>query len=217
MFIFCCFDIDIAYWCKKEEDEYEHHLSKSVIHPSFYYYTEEYQKLNRAEIIGDFILAKVFSYLEVVDEKLFDRSNDQRKFHESIIIGNLKNIYRHEFNMNITRIMKENNWDIIRPYILIVAPRRMGKTTTIGIIIAVFLLCILFAEIAVFSSCVRLSLNMLNLANKVCCIFPEYLPARRTKNKELILLEFGNNDMRHLLSLPNSASKFMCSVLYVVS
>jgi hypothetical protein len=193
---------------RRLEREKAIYIEKNTIHPTYYYYTEECRKRKQTECAGDRIHADINRRLDIVDDLMFDRSNDQRKFHETIIIGNLQNIYKTEFNMNVTRIMTEMAIDIIRKYLLIIAARRTGKTTTIGVILAIFMLAIPGVEIAVFSSCTRLSVNMLNLVDKVGCIFPEWMPLRKVKNQEMLKLILPNKDIRTLRSLPNAASKY---------
>lgn len=67
---------------------------------------------------------------------------NQITFFESMIRACLKFIYRYDFEQNVDRLMKENNWDEIIQEVLIITARRMGKTTAVAMFVAALMICV---------------------------------------------------------------------------
>jgi len=92
------------------------------------------------------------------------RSQDQRLFHRWYELACMPNIYgAAAWNANYTRIMREHNCKKLRQEVLVLAPRRFGKTYAIAMFVAAMLLCVPGIEIAIFSTGKRASSKLTDL------------------------------------------------------
>lgn len=78
--------------------------------------------------IGDKRLANVRRLLARVDDRGFERSANQVKFHEAFLRASGRCIYKEEWEVHRRAIMKKNKWYSDCSEILVSTPRRFGKT-----------------------------------------------------------------------------------------
>lgn len=78
--------------------------------------------------IGDKRLADVRRLLARVDDRGFERSANQVKFHEAFLRASGRCIYKEEWEVHRRAIMKKNKWYSDCSEILVSTPRRFGKT-----------------------------------------------------------------------------------------
>jgi hypothetical protein len=69
--------------------------------------------------------------LEMFDNCGFQRSFQQRLFHEAFIRACIKHIYKDDFASCAARLMRENRWLDIKQEVMITTPRRFGKTFSV--------------------------------------------------------------------------------------
>lgn len=111
-------------------------------------------------------LAALRKTLAFFDRCGYNRSVQQRQFHEAFIRATIRVIFRDDFEPNALDIMRENGWDDIRQEVLIVTPRRFGKTFSVGLFTAAFLWTQPRAEVCIFSTGRRASRKLLALIRK---------------------------------------------------
>ena len=80
------------------------------------------------EFQGDVNLRTLRSLLKAVDEKGFERSAHQLKFHSAFERSTARIIYREDWGTQRPAIMKRNGWTSCPSEVLISTPRRFGKT-----------------------------------------------------------------------------------------
>lgn len=110
--------------------------------------------------IGDIRLKKIRKLLNCFG---LVRSQDQQLFHEWYVKACLPIIYGDGFLPNYTRVMRENELKKLSQEILVLAPRRFGKTYAIAMFVAVLLLCVPGIEISIFSTGDRASSKLTDL------------------------------------------------------
>jgi len=92
--------------------------------------TEAFQQVQNGQkvFIGDRRLANVRRLLSRVDDRGFERSPNQVKFHEAFLRASGRCIYKEEWEVHRRAIMKKNKWSSDCSEILVSTPRRFGKT-----------------------------------------------------------------------------------------
>lgn len=197
------------------KEEVKKHDKKFIIHPKEYYYSKEYRLMQQNTCPGDVILAQIRTRFEFIDEHVMRRSKNQCIFHEAMIISNLRNVFGRDYEDNLSRIMEENNWEKVKPYILIITARRMGKTISVAMKLAVNQLSIPKIKQAVFASGTRMSTTMLDHVNSISSHFHDYAAflSKGSKSAEKIVLINPENekDKRIMGSYPNKAGEFQPS------
>lgn len=76
---------------------------------------------------GDGRLRAVRALLAQVDERGFERSNQQVRFHDAFIRACSRVFYREEWSIHKAAIMRHNGWATTPSEIMISTPRRFGK------------------------------------------------------------------------------------------
>ena len=112
------------------------------------------------EFQGDVNMRTLQALLKMIDERGFERSPHQLKFHSAFERATARVIYRDDWGTQRPAIMKKNNWPTCPSEVLISTPRRFGKTFSIGIFAACLALT-MKCEIVVFSPARRASRKLL--------------------------------------------------------
>lgn len=90
------------------------------------------------------------------------RSSVQRKFHEGFLQACSTHLYAQD-SCSMADIMAANGWTHIKPSVLILTPRRYGKTTSVASFLAAYVIAVSHCECSVFSTGKRASAKMLDL------------------------------------------------------
>ena len=77
---------------------------------------------------GDAVLRTLLKLLAMVDERGYQRSSQQLRFHDAFIRATSRVIYRDNWSRSEPEIRAKNNWLTTPSEILISTPRRFGKT-----------------------------------------------------------------------------------------
>lgn len=112
------------------------------------------------EFEGDAVLRTLRALLSIVDDRGYQRSPHQLRFHDAFVRATSRVIYRADWQSNKPKIMESNDWTSCPSEILISTPRRFGKTFSI----AIFCACLALScglEIVVFSPARRASRKLL--------------------------------------------------------
>ena len=67
-------------------------------------------------------------FLAHIDSKGFERSNHQCRFHDAFMKACGRTLYREEWGVHRTEIMRTNGWHTDKSEVMISTPRRFGKT-----------------------------------------------------------------------------------------
>lgn len=119
-----------------------------------------WKRLESDQFEGDAVLRCLNSLLELVDDRGYQRSAHQLRFHASFLKATARVVYKNEWQANKPKIMERNGWDKAPSEVLISTPRRFGKTFSI----AIFVACLALScgcEIVVFSPARRASRKLL--------------------------------------------------------
>ena len=109
---------------------------------------------------GDTALRTLRTLLSMIDERGWERSAHQIKFHDAFERCVARVIYRKDWSTRRPAIMRHNGWDKCSSEVMISTPRRFGKTFSIAIFAACLALS-LGTEIVVFSPARRASRKLL--------------------------------------------------------
>lgn len=78
--------------------------------------------------IGDQRLKNILNLLNRIDERGYERSANQVRFHEAFLSASGRCIYKEEWEVHRRAIMARNGWTSNSSEILVSTPRRFGKT-----------------------------------------------------------------------------------------
>ena len=115
---------------------------------------------------GDAALELLYDMLRKIDAASYPRSHHQRKFHESFVKASLRSIYGDEYPAAEEKLLKRFESAKINPIVMIVTPRRFGKTYSVAQYVAAYSAAIDGREVAIFSTGRRASKKMLDLVMK---------------------------------------------------
>lgn len=135
--------------------------------------------------LGDERLRKVFWLLNNMG---YTRSPDQVLFHHSYVMACLPLIYGSDWPRNSVRVMKSYRLQSLEQLVLVLTPRRIGKTVSVAMFVGALLLCIPGLTIAVFSTCQRASTAIMKLVLKIMSGIPDTARRILANNKETLQL-----------------------------
>lgn len=93
----------------------------------------------RHRMQGDAIVRAIWDEFKVTDVQ-FPRSAAQNIMLRVAIMASSEQIYRNEFPAVYWRLLRQNNWERIRPLAAMATARRWGKTTVLALLCAALLL-----------------------------------------------------------------------------
>ncbi|KAK3249921.1 hypothetical protein CYMTET_12338 [Cymbomonas tetramitiformis] len=148
----------------------------------------------------------VHALLHYLDSFGMDRTTSQRQFHDAFLSATLPHIYGSaEFERNRTRILREHNLTKPRHEVLVVTPRRWGKTTSVAMFVAALALSTADMWVSIFSTGQRASSSLLEAIYKMVCATPEGNKRVLRRNQEQLYLSGdGPEDTRRVYSYPSS-------------
>ncbi|KAK3288504.1 hypothetical protein CYMTET_2595 [Cymbomonas tetramitiformis] len=165
------------------------------------------RKMSRVTAIsrskGDVYVKELLRYL---DSFGMDRTASQREFHTAFLSATLPHIYGSaEFERNRTRILREHNLQKPRHEVLVVTPRRWGKTTSVAMFVAALVLSTADMWVSIFSTGQRASSSLLEAIYKMVCATPNGSQRVLRRNQEQLYLNGdGPDDTRRVYSYPSS-------------
>lgn len=147
------------------------------------------------------------SVLETLDNLGVVRTPGQKRFHREFFCACLPHIYgSDEFERDRERILKRFDFKEIRYEVLVVCPRRWGKTYGVSMFMAALMWCVPDMWISIFSTGQRASTSMLELIGKwIANLSGDGVNRILAKNHEKIYLRGdSNSDRRRCYSYPSS-------------
>jgi hypothetical protein len=172
-----------------------------------------------ARSVGDLRLRRLLTMLDSVKD--FVRSDHQREFHDSMTQACLPHIYGESWEANRTRVLDMMGITRIQHEVLIMTPRRWGKTISVAMFVTCLMLCRPGIKIAIFSTGKRASgslmdeimkmVDRLGMRGRICKKNEEqlFLSAKNTNCGEN---SFGAKALQHakdtsrLSSFPSSVN-----------
>lgn len=121
---------------------------------------------SRIATAGDRTLSALFAKLEEIDGLSFPRSHHQIKFHDCFVRACLRIIYGVDYERCEQQLKNEFDVDEFRTEVMIVTPRRFGKTFSVAQYCAAFATSVLGKEVAIFSTGRRASKKILDLVER---------------------------------------------------
>jgi hypothetical protein len=141
----------------------------------------------------------------------------QKTMHEAMLIATLDSIYESSFDARHQREIMERFFSGAphEPELLIVAPRRVGKTWSVAIFIAACLLCIPGVDIAVFEKEEEGSVNysaVITLTRQLLSAHPRggAMLARVTVKKMIMHPPADESDTRTVTSFSSTSKSVRC-------
>ena len=120
-----------------EDDESPDHVDAGVERdPSLYALATLTSSSGTLELVGDRRLAAIRKMFAIIDDRGFERSPNQVKFHEAFLRASGRCIYKEEWGVHRRAIMERNRWFSDCSEILVSTPRRFGKTFSIAMFCA---------------------------------------------------------------------------------
>ncbi|KAK3234670.1 hypothetical protein CYMTET_55220 [Cymbomonas tetramitiformis] len=156
-----------------------------------------------------------------LDQFGLERTASQKMFHKAFLGATLAHVYgTNDFERHRTRILKENDMQDPSFEVLIVTPRRWGKTTSVAIFVAALLMSVADMWVSVFSTGQRASSSLLEQVYKLICYLPDGSSRILRRNQEQIYVKgIDSSDVRRLYSYPSSVQgeRSLCPLVYAAS
>lgn len=80
------------------------------------------------QLQGDINFQNVQDYLKLIDERGYERSDHQLKFHNAFLRATARVMYKKDWSRRESEIKKMHGWEKTPSEVLISTPRRFGKT-----------------------------------------------------------------------------------------
>jgi len=125
--------------------------------------------LAKKQTTGDDVLALV---RKTLDGMGLTRSMVQRGFHDQMIRACLAHIYGPELDTQLDRVLRANGWADLQEQVMIVTPRRFGKTYSVAMFVIAIAWSCNIIEQAIFSTGRRASQKLLELIYKARMSIP---------------------------------------------
>jgi hypothetical protein len=100
-------------------------------------------------------------------DEFYPRSDQQIKFHRAFIIASLPKILKDDFNASLARVLKIFDIDTIRRDVIVCTPRRFGKSYSVALYVAAYLITQPDTTITIYSTGKRASKSLLGLVTKM--------------------------------------------------
>jgi hypothetical protein len=155
------------------------------------------------EETGDRIVAAIHAQLDGFG---LTRHDHQREFHEMFIKATLPKIYEKTWAQNYDAILRKFSMTRNLSECLIVCPRRFGKTYSVAMFCAAYLMHVPNCEIALFSTGQRTAGKLMALILSFCDMIDGFRDRVQRKTQELLELNFGRGDTRRLNCYPGTVA-----------
>lgn len=119
------------------------------------------RKRVRKVCLGDMRVARIRKLLE--SGFGVTRSKMQVEFHEAFLAATSRHLYMDDNDVNWAKVKAQQGWKDTRSVVLCQTPRRFGKTWSVGLFIAAYVVCVSGSEQSIFSTGKRASSKMLEL------------------------------------------------------
>ena len=131
----------------------------------------------------------------------------QKRFHHAFLQATAMHLFRDDVDVDLARVMKQNQWESLKQQCLCMTPRRFGKTMSVGMFVAAYLYAVENAEICIFSTGRRASQKLLELIKSLIEKLPNGRDRIQKFNQEILNLSNydGSPGAAKLSSFPSNA------------
>jgi hypothetical protein len=160
----------------------------------------------RKDTSGDIRMRELQNSLAFLDTVGYERSGLQRQFHEAFIAACIRLIYQNDFDDAIIRIMEQNEWTELKQEVMVVTPRRFGKTYSIALFVAAWLYSQPTTEISIFSTGRRASSKLMTTIKRIMSHLEHFDSMVIKESQEELWLRGpgGRDDLRILNCYPSN-------------
>lgn len=183
----------------REEQEADLSLRRCMQYEEIVQQKRKKDKRKRGDVVADDVL-------ETLDKFGVTRTPGQKQFHKAFFNACLPHIYgSEEFEQDRQRILKRFGITRLSHEVLVVCPRRWGKTYSVSLFVAALIWCVPDMWVSIFSTGQRASTSLLELIAK----WIKYLQGNQNRvqslNQERLYVR-GNtpSDVRRCYSYPSS-------------
>jgi len=136
------------------------------------------------------------------------RSKNQREFHREMLKAALQLIYKDDLDEHLDELLRYFDCAKFKSEVMIVTPRRWGKTWSVAMFVVACAAGIEGVEQAIFSTGRRASKKLLDLIYRLIRKIPGLRDSIITRNVETIWIQGpgGADDIRKIYSYPSKAS-----------
>jgi len=137
------------------------------------------------------------------------RSKNQRWFHRQMSQAIIRKLFKDDFAENIDFLREQFQVDDFKPEVMIITPRRWGKTYSVAMFVAACAYAIEGTTQAIFSTGRRASKKLLDLIYQLLCKLPGMRESIIVKNVEEIRIQGpgGPSDIRTICSYPSKVTR----------
>ncbi len=155
-------------------------------------------------------LINALNKLDIIHDGKYKRSKGQRIFHKAFIGAALKKIYGKDIYRNLQRLLIEYDLDELRSDVIVCTARRFGKTMSVALFVAAYILTQPNAEVSIFSTGRRASRKILALIWKIIVDLTGDPSVIVTYNMEILEVKSGGNSISKCLSYPSKVQIDNC-------
>lgn len=124
-------------------------------------------RLRKSRIsLGQRRVQKIRDILEIFDANGWERDRRQREFHEAFLRSVAKRLFADDASVNMSQVMRDNGWNDLKQYCVVMTPRRCGKTVSVSMFSAAFGVAVPGTEQSLYSTCSRASKALLDNIRK---------------------------------------------------
>lgn len=144
--------------------------------------------------------------LEDLDKKGYPRSPQQMAMHKAYTVACFKNIYGSDLEAHLVRLVKQYQITELRNDVIVLTPRRYGKTMSVGLYVAAYIMTQPKADVSIYSTGRRASKKLLVLIWKLCCTLYGSPEACVGLNQEELKVRCMNGGITQVGSFPSKES-----------
>lgn len=134
------------------------------------------------------------------------RSKNQREFHREMIKSALPLIFKDDLDENLDDLLREFECSEFKSEVMIITPRRWGKTYSVAMFVVACAAGIENLEQAIFSTSRRASKKLLDLVFKLLRKIPLLRDSVIVRNVETIWIRGPSGDIRKIYSYPSKVT-----------
>ena len=156
---------------------------------------------------GDKLMLRLRWLLDYVPKtyKNWERSKMQKTFHRNFMQATCLHLYRNDPDIDLDRIMKMNRFDNLKQQVLCLTPRRFGKSTSVAMFVASYVLTVPYSEQCIFSTGRRASQKLLELIRDMIKAGSEGWRFMKCNGETMLIQGDTPLDIRKVHSYPSCA------------
>ena len=142
---------------------------------------------------------------------------NQRDFHRKMTMAVIRKLFKDDFAEHLEYLRTQFETDAFKAEVMIITPRRFGKTYSVAMFVAACAYAIEGSDQAIFSTGRRASKKLLDLIYRFLCKLPGMKESIIVKNVETIHIQGPNgpDDVRKISSYPSKVRLCSESVSWV--